>query len=162
VDTSFNELKLTADYDKYQDINQDGESEGLQGMDGRLVADGSILPVHCIGALETTEVVAGEVVVTHRCVLDSARFQAILQSLGFVPVAAWAYFYGWRDMDGDGDRDSIIRFYASDDAFASVTKFYWLENTGYEATQPLVGDLDGDGAVGASDLTMLLGGWTGN
>ncbi len=154
-------LFLTVDFENYQDINQDGESEGLEIVEERLVVEGSVLPVHCVGALETTEVIAGEVVVTQRCVLDSARFQEILQSLGFVPWAASASFYGWRDMDGDGDRDSIIFFRAVSDALpGSFSKFYWLENTGFEKPQFAAGDINRDGQVDGVDISILLSDWT--
>ena len=64
---------------------------------------------------------------------------------------------GWRDCDGDGDLDFVtpisLNFYNGN----SIRILAWFENTGYQAAPPPNPyDLDQDGEVGASDISVLL------
>jgi hypothetical protein len=103
-------------------------------------------------------------------VLPSAPFVRLALEQQWVPNPNYAdlQFYGWRDFDGDDDQDLLFYFRVgianppTGEGAQESGRYIWVENTGFEATRPLTGDLDGDGSVGASDLTMLLGGWTGN
>jgi hypothetical protein len=58
---------------------------------------------------------------------------------------------GLVDMDNDGDLDLIVIL---NDSFT-----VWIENTGFQHTTHLTGDLDGDGKVNGSDLGILLSNW---
>ena len=63
---------------------------------------------------------------------------------------------GWRDMDNDGDLDLILYFncFTSD---GIIEILGWLENTGYPASPtPNPFDLDHDGHVNTSDLSLML------
>jgi hypothetical protein len=149
------------------DVNADGRPEAF--LDGgfywSLMYAGEPLPSNCFLALQESLFEKGEASFVNRCVLPSERLleAALSQSHVPNPTNAFASYEGWRDMDGDGDFDFIAGIGVSDGRpGAQAFSLYWFENIGIEATQPLVGDLDGDGAVGASDLTMLLGGWTGS
>jgi hypothetical protein len=65
---------------------------------------------------------------------------------------------GWRDMDSDGDLDLVMTINMVFDG-ASDNEFrpFWFENTGYQAAPPPNPyDLDQDGEVGASDISVLL------
>jgi hypothetical protein len=66
---------------------------------------------------------------------------------------------GWRDMDGDGDKDLVCSFtWVVANTQNTVTGFdIWFENTGYQASPPPNPyDLDQDGEVGAGDISVLL------
>ncbi len=148
------------------DINRDGNQEAVEiispASNWVLIEKNQTFYEECGVWTDDWVVLGGASVLLRRCVLS--RDSVIEYAQSQTPFAlAYLYLYGggWRDMDGDGDLDYAFILHGSDGA-SYLTKAFWLENTGYEATQPLVGDLDGDGSVGASDLTMLLGGWTGN
>ena len=116
--------------------------------------DNNLANVQC--AIASIEVVrqGDEFVLVEHCVLSGAVLRAFAASVGLPAEVGDA---GLVDLDRDGDLDVVFQL-----GTWGHWHPFWIENTGFEATQPLAGDLDGDGAVGASDLTMLLGGWTGS
>jgi hypothetical protein len=154
---------------------QDGEAADVNG-DGRLEYYGDV------GATPGEPIATGGVPLPNRpflsrisSTLESGQTMVAVSSiLDTQPLAEWILAdqgwtgqiecgFGWNDIDGDRDLDLVVGFISIDPVtWEFLRRQAWVENTGYEATQPLVGDLDGDGSVGASDLTMLLGGWTGN
>jgi hypothetical protein len=62
---------------------------------------------------------------------------------------------GFRDCDGDGDLDLIFHLYALI-GDTSKEAFFWLENTGFQRTAPIEGDLNHDGQVDNADVGVLL------
>ena len=64
---------------------------------------------------------------------------------------------GWLDMDGDGDLDLVIFVSMAENGVRAIEGTLWFENTGYQAAPPPNPyDLDQDGEVGASDISVLL------
>lgn len=64
---------------------------------------------------------------------------------------------GWLDMDSDGDLDLVMSAILWDGVSTPVYGELWFENTGYQAAPPPNPyDLDQDGEVGASDISVLL------
>ena len=95
----------------------------------------------------------------------SQTLTAALQSLavnccGDSLVSATINPIGWRDIDRDGDKDlvCVLSLQVRGGSNTSTTKFdIWFENTGYQsAPAPNPYDLDQDGEVGASDISVLL------
>jgi hypothetical protein len=148
------------------DVNKDGFLDAVRTRShgGNAPIEWLLFPAkyECGVWIEDWKVVGGSMVLLRRCVLSRERLVAFAQKQSsFALASLYMRDGGWRDMDKDGDLDFAFILLALGVA-DGWQKAFWIENTGYEATQPLVGDLDGDGSVGASDLTMLLGGWTGN
>jgi hypothetical protein len=73
----------------------------------------------------------------------------LIESGGVGPLS------GWRDMDGDGDLDLVCR--VTDEATWNAQ--IWLENTGFQHTNPIAADLNHDGNVDGADLGLLLYAW---
>jgi hypothetical protein len=69
-------------------------------------------------------------------------------------------YYGFSDVDGDGDLDLIAVLYVDDGSHALFYGQVWFKNTGFQYEAPLQGDLDGDGFVGGSDISLLLLNWS--
>lgn len=155
---------------------QDGEAADVNG-DGRLeyygeigngfpedpIANGGVpMPNRPFLHRISSSLEAGQTVVAVSSILETQPLaEWILADQGWTGRIDCGF--GWNDIDGDGDLDLVVGFTSSDPVtFEFLRRTAWLENTGFEASQPLTGDLDGDGSVGASDLTILLGGWTGS
>jgi len=86
-----------------------------------------------------------------------------LDYLGRYPSStdAVTYFWGFRDMDGDGDLDAVVAVFP---AFGGEggTQFYWFKNIGFPKAPPAGSfDLDGDGRVDYGDIAILLMEFTG-
>ncbi len=110
----------------------------------------------CLAERFEIDIDGGSETTTRQCVLSSLEIMPYLQSVagpGGTTVVAF-HTAGWHDVDRDGDLDLCVVIDFEHNA--------WIENTGFEATQPLTGDLNGDGNVDSADLTILLGGWTGS
>ncbi len=138
------------------DINNDLRQENWVGIKDYLLGDD---PPGCLMKVTMVEEGDGNVAFVSRCVFDGAILAEWVAAYYPSLLISQVIGFWWFDIDSDADQDLVLRL----SNYPSPNYLYvWLENTGYEATQPLVGDLDGDGSVGASDLTMLLGGWTGN
>jgi hypothetical protein len=63
---------------------------------------------------------------------------------------------GWADVDGDGDLDLVGHVAVDLGQGGSVNANIWFENTGFQSSAPNPYDLDQDGEVGASDISVLL------
>lgn len=162
--------RLPVEEGRLVDVNGDGAREAFRQKEESagifpipLVQSGQPAMPECVLMLQEVENEAGAVSFREHCVLDSAVVIAYLLAQEWAAGSTWASgdVMGWRDLDGDRDLDLVIRvqyFTPTGDGSRGL----WLENTGFEATRPLAGDLDGDGNVNSADLTMLLGGWTGN
>jgi hypothetical protein len=151
------------------DVNGDGRVEAFRkkaesagNFNVPLMRDGLPEADECVLMFQVADEEAGSVAFVEHCVFSSADIVPFLLQQPWAAMVSYAYgdAMGWRDLDNDSDLDLVFRIQYASPSSGSGYKAYWLENTGYEATQPLVGDLDGDGSVSASDLTILLGGWT--
>lgn len=141
------------------DVNQDGIDEAVDVTYTQIIQAGVPLPATCLVEQFEIAVDEGDLAITKSCVLSSTQVMGYAQSLAGAGGSVTAFYEGgWYDMDGDGDLDLCVRFIVN----WNNENYAWLENTGFEAAQPLIGDLNQDGSVNAADLTMLLGGWTGN
>ena len=112
----------------------------------------------CLAELFEIDVDAGAASTTRECILTSLEIMPYLQSVagpGGAEVLAFQSA-GWHDVDRDSDLDLCVIIVGEFEEH-----YAWLENTGFEATQPLTGDLNSDGNVNSADLALLLGGWTG-
>jgi hypothetical protein len=139
------------------DVNGDGTLEMLlpntNGSFGgyKIVADGSASTVNLISVHECSTANG----TYSEAIASVLRGQAGAYFLSQVPAAVNvnAYLY-LRDMDSDGDLDLI-----ADASGSGVALKFWLENTGFQHTTPLAGDLDHDGKVNGFDLAILLANW---
>ena len=59
---------------------------------------------------------------------------------------------GWRDCDGDGDLDLVCAI----ETDGGLLGFVYFENTGFQHTAPLEGDINHDGQVDSADVGVLL------
>jgi hypothetical protein len=86
---------------------------------------------------------------------------------------------GWLDCDNDGDLDLVCtaKGYQRQQSFSDYQSFegywicgsvfqaegpkvwFWLENTGFQHTNPIAADLNRDGQVDGADLGLLLVSW---
>jgi hypothetical protein len=146
---------------RYADVNGDGRPDNFLVSGELFVVDGQPVPVPIpIVTLRTFAIEGGEVVSRNRVTLRSDAVAGwVLARTGWTG-SVYITDAHWNDLDGNGDLDLVLVF-KGEFSWPDDIEAAWLENTGFEATQPLTGDLDGDGAVGASDLTIPLGGWTG-
>jgi hypothetical protein len=143
------------------DVNSDGRPESFGNVNGLLVDGGVPASGTCLLEVQETSFVDGELTIERHCIFDPAPLVAIALAAGYDYAYIEDAAMGWKDVDGDQDADLVLVIYGETKGKPGGMAF-WIENTGFEATQPLTGDLDGDGSVGASDLTLLLGGWTGS
>lgn len=138
------------------DVNGDGRLEHWEDDPRVVISNGTVVPELCVGALYRAAFDGQAVVMTAACLVKSqAAASWFIGQFGptlSLSVEPW----GWHDVDLDGDLDLILNFSPG----SGAARRAWLENVGYEATQPLTGDLDLDGQVDSADLAILLGGWT--
>jgi hypothetical protein len=68
---------------------------------------------------------------------------------------------GWRDMDGDGDLDYLVRLSLQvPTPPTNPAHQIWFENIGYEKpAPPLAADINRDGRVDGADLCLVLASW---
>jgi hypothetical protein len=142
-----------------QDINRDGEVDFVNPVWGvQLMKDGQALPAQCLGYLYTTSWDGSAVEVSYQCIASTD--QLVQYVAGRFPGQSVAMNeIGWRDLDGDGDLDLIVELRVNEQWETSA--WVWLENTGYEASSGLAGDINRDGAIDGLDLAIVLAGWTG-
>jgi len=148
------------DRDDPEDWNRDGLVDYVKPVFGGDVATaGQAAPAFCIATVSSLQWDGAALVLTRRCVGES-------QAMSDFAVARYpgqtvqSYNYGWRDIDGDGDLD-LIAFLQPEGSPKGAGSWIWLENIGFEASAPIVGDLNLDGSVNSADITILLNAWTG-
>jgi len=104
--------------------------------------------------LSTIETVDG-IVTSKLILLFSLNTQTIndyRSSVGLLAGSNW-WVIGLRDCDNDGDLDLVIRGEAG---AGNPFMFMYFENTGFQHTAPLEGDLNHDGQVDNADVGVLL------
>lgn len=144
------------------DVNGDGKLEYFGYLESTLISEAGV-PLPNRPLIHRVEV-------AYDGAASLVRLASILETQ---PLAEWILAdqgwtesiwcgWGWIDIDGDGDLDLQISFNSVDpQTWEPLRRLAWLENTGFEATPPLTGDLNSDGHVNSTDLALLLGGWTG-
>ena len=132
------------------DMNSDGVHEYLWRE--TTFPDG--VPQYSL-SLSTMETVAG--VATSKlvflCSFNSQSIDDYRSSVGLPLVTngpGWE-IEGLRDCDNDGDLDLVICF-----AYGEEGSQMYFENTGFQHTAPLEGDLNHDGQVDNADVGVLL------
>jgi hypothetical protein len=138
----------------YADVNGDGITEFLLrdpngGMGSyAIVANGAASTVALISSHECGTT-GGAYFQTISCVLRGEAGDFYLKHVPEPATDVSAELF-LRDMDSDGDMDLVVS--AGDDNF-------WLENTGFQHTNPIAADLNRDGRVDGADLSRLLVSW---
>ncbi len=147
----------------WSDVNSDGKVESFSNYEqGWLVVSGSN-GVGYDGILTRNNVVP----TSTGAKLNFIDILDLPPSFGDYFVTEYgvseAQFYvpGWADCDGDNDLDLVIDVSGQHLDNTPFNFVGWLENTGFQHTASLEGDLNGDGQVDAADLGRLLGGYTG-
>ena len=125
------------------DINNDGNLEYLMHSNA-----GGVDPAIFISAMETVDGVATSKLVLV-CSVDSQSINDFRSSIGLPLVEGWK-MQGLRDCDNDGDLDIVIASWRGDNSYM------YFENTGFQNTAPLEGDLNHDGQVDNADVGVLL------
>ena len=126
------------------DINNDGEFEYLkaQPMD----QSESLF-------LSTMETVGGvaisKLVVVYR--VNNQSINDYRSSVGLSAGDFWWQIRGLRDCDNDGDLDIVIG-----SGMVIDISYMYFENTGFQHTAPLEGDLNHDGHVDNTDVGLVL------
>lgn len=140
------------------DLNGDGEQEYFRQVGVEIVVDGAVVTpsvsVIARSIVNSTNHSAEEVLVGV-AQANSAWGELALQQN---PDATWAaaWIDGFRDLDGDGDKDAFVHIWSMTSSGDSHDTFFWIENTGFQHSMPLDGDLDHDGHVNNADLSLLL------
>lgn len=144
---------LAADLDSAEpsDVNGDGNLEYLVG-ESSLVLEGGYVYGLQISLQEVTRTQTGISTNLCRVASTSALVDAVRT---FDPNVQRIYVRCMlRDMDNDGDLDLIVQ--------SRITGQYWwcwMENTGFQRTNRVAADLNGDGIVDGNDLGNLLAAW---
>ena len=128
----------------YADLNNDGKKEYLVFE----IYDGINPNFLCLSTMETVDGVATSKL-TPVFYFDSQLINDYCISIGR-PTAYWQ-MAGLRDCDNDGDLDIVIASGWGIDA-----SNMYFENTGFQHTAPLEGDLNHDGQVDNADVGVLL------
>jgi hypothetical protein len=96
-------------------------------------------------------VMSGSVLLDALCSVTSPCDASVLQA-EFSVLAL-------TDMDGDGDRDLVLRINVYADDWVLTPHRVWIENTA-KTTPPLAADVNKDGVVDGKDLATVLASWT--
>jgi hypothetical protein len=122
-----------------------------------LLLSGVAQPSACLATVTTTTWNGVDVEMTRSCIGDSQQLISLVADR-FPGRTVHTEDFGWRDLDDDGDLDLVVQIRVDD---WKAIHWYWLENTGYEASNGFAGDVNRDGAVDGKDLAIVLAGWTG-
>ena len=147
------------------DVNGDGFLEYLGGPTEGLfyIIDENGSDVGGSDAVILSEVtfVGGETRATKHGVLPTSVLRAFARNLGASQSVGFGGFR-WRDLDGDGDLDLIGGVQWHSAAQGLDFRYLWIENTGFQHTNHVAADLNGDGQVNGADLGLLLVAWGPN
>ena len=122
-----------------------------------LLEGGTPQPSACIAVASRIEWDGAQSTLSRSCIATSDLLIAYCQAT-FPGSTVVMESVGCRDIDGDGDLDAAVLLAINNWAFS---RWVWLENTGYEASNGLAGDINPDGAIDGKDLAIVLAGWTG-
>ena len=140
------------------DVNGDGIRELM--FANPLCPQGGGYPILSNGIPSTTALLA-----VHECSTAGGTYSeslscvmrgeagAYLKSQFPAATNVCAYLY-LRDMDSDGDLDLVCSAWVIPNQVN-----FWLENTGFQRTNRVAADLNGDGIVDGNDLGNLLAAW---
>ena len=130
-----------------EDVNQDGQPDGFFSGFGFQPGSDPNQPIFTRVVFQMKN--------SSNPVLQQTLLRAnvIIQFLG---TTNWNYIFpmGLVDMDDDGDLDLLVQVEIGPQPHSLC-----VENTGFQHTTHLTGDLDGDGKVNGSDLGTLLSNW---
>lgn len=142
------------------DLDGDGRVEALVTEFGTV----AVLPSYpyCLVGIQQSSFVDDGIAVVQRRMISTEIFTQVALAQTHVPnpTAAEVTILGWFDCDGDDDLDCLAHMTIGNNNTA-IQRLYWVENIGFEATQPLAGDLNDDGFVNAEDLAVVLFNWSG-
>jgi hypothetical protein len=141
----------------WSDVNSDGKVESFSHNEGQLVVSGSNGVGH------------DGMLTLHNVFPTSSGAKLKLIDILDLPTSFGDYFVteygvseaqfgatGWTDCDGDNDLDLVIGVRGRHLDNSSFSFVGWLENTGFQHTASLEGDLNGDGQIDNADVGVLL------
>lgn len=132
------------------DVNGDGKFEYFVGS-SQVMDEGYVYGIQ-FSLQEVTRTQTGISITLCRVASTSALVDAVRT---FDPNVQRIYITCMlRDMDNDGDLDLIVQ-----DRTSSENWWCWMENTGFQRTNRVAADLNGDGIVDGNDLGNLLAAW---
>jgi hypothetical protein len=146
------------------DINEDGATE-LMTVAGCLTSllDGGVpAPVQPVYKVANLSSNGGIGTATFSEVMDSAALIEFVGThfKGISSTETYAFVQiMFADVDGDGDLDAIAGI---DGIFGynwDRVGYVWIENTGFQHTNPIAADLNHDNRVDGADLSLLLYAW---
>ena len=159
------------------DVNRDGFQEIISANVQWLAAGVPVAPIEFGSSLDVSWVdIAPEGVSPRKSNVLQLGHELVnvyisqLPDLGDIINYKWwwsisANPVGWLDCDSDGDLDFVLEIHVIRETGPVLPTIIihklWFENTGFQHTAPLEGDLNGDGHVDSEDLGKLLGGYTG-
>ena len=140
------------------DINKDGKCEFIYPPSGVVQVVQDSHGVAFGDSLISSKIIltAGDPSVEYFSVLDLPSNLGEYFVQRFDVTQGWFQFGGWTDCDGDNDLDLIYVFSGARSDGVGFDLWGWLENTGFQHTAPLEGDLNHDGQVDNADVGVLL------
>jgi hypothetical protein len=149
------------------DINGDGMLEFMRQGGGAIVVCGQDQPEACLVSVSDVDTAGGNTAITNSCVATTAAVAAYAHSTFPSVTYISAYSRGFRDMDGDGDLDLVTEILVNpspscDSTIGTTIHLVWIENAGFQHTNHVAADLNGDGQVNGADLGLLLVAWGPN
>lgn len=143
------------------DVNRDEVVEAFYVADSiRLIRNGETIPdAECLWYSELSHqksVVSSQM----RPILRSDLIRSWADANGLLNgyTIVEAFVVGWQDMDGDKDLDLAIGIIGGTQS-TWYERLIWIENTGFQHTNRVAADLNGDGMVDGNDLGNLLAAW---